>query len=139
MLVPTVELVSAAAARRAGIGAFNVITIEHAEAIAAGAERAGQPVILQISENAVRFHGGRLAPLAAAAREVAQLGGVATALHLDHITSDELLHLAPEHGFGSVMYDASALPHDQNVGANRAAGNLRHSNSLLGARAPRPG
>jgi fructose-bisphosphate aldolase class II len=130
MLVPTVELVSAAAARRAGIGAFNVITIEHAEAIAAGAERAGHPVILQISENAVRFHGGRLAPIAAAAREVAQLGGVATALHLDHITSDELLHLAPEHGFGSVMYDASALPYDENVAATRVAATFGHRNGL---------
>jgi fructose-bisphosphate aldolase class II len=34
--------------------AFNVIQLEHAEAIVAGAEQAGRPVILQISENAVR-------------------------------------------------------------------------------------
>jgi fructose-bisphosphate aldolase class II len=130
MLVPTAELVSAAAARRAGIGAFNVITVEHAEAIAAGAEQAGQPVILQISENAVRFHGGRLAPIAAAARAIAQLGGVATALHLDHITSDELLQLAPEHGFGSVMYDASARPYDDNVAATKGAVAFAHANGL---------
>jgi fructose-bisphosphate aldolase, class II len=130
MLVPTAELVSAAAARRVGICAFNVITVEHAEAIAAGAERAGQPVILQISENAVRFHGGRLTPIAAATRAIAQLAGAATALHLDHITSDELLHLAPEHGFGSVMYDASARPYDDNVSATRLAATFAHTNGL---------
>ncbi len=57
-LVSTGELVSAAQADGHGIAAFNVITLEHAEAIAAGAERAGAPAILQISENAVKFHGG---------------------------------------------------------------------------------
>src|SRR5262245_22517679 len=130
MLVPTAELVSAAVAARTGIGAFNVITVEHAEAIATGAEQAGQPVILQISENVVRFHGGRLAPIAAATRAIAQLSDVATALHLDHITSDELLLLAPEHGFGSVMYDASARPYDDNVAATRKAATFAHSNGL---------
>jgi fructose-bisphosphate aldolase, class II len=130
MLVPTAELVSAAATRRVGICAFNVITVEHAEAIAAGAEQAGQPVILQISENAVRFHGGRLTPIAAATRAIARLAGTATALHLDHITSKELLHLAPENGFGSVMYDASARPYDENVAATRLAATFAHTNGL---------
>lgn len=32
-----------------GVGAFNVVLLEHAKAIVAGAERAGLPVILQIS------------------------------------------------------------------------------------------
>ena len=130
MLVPTAELVSAAAATGTGIGAFNVITVEHAEAIAAGAEQARRPVILQISENAVRFHGSRLQPIAAATRAIAALCGVATAVHLDHITSDELLHLAPEHGFGSVMYDASARPYDDNVAATRKAAAFAHTNGL---------
>lgn len=74
-LVSTGELVSAAQARGRGIAAFNVITLEHAEAIAAGAEQAGAPAILQISENAVKFHGGRLAPIAAAAAAVARTSG----------------------------------------------------------------
>lgn len=71
-LVSTGELVSAAQARGRGIAAFNVITLEHAEAIATGAERAGAPAVLQISENAVKFHGGRLTAIAAAAAAVAR-------------------------------------------------------------------
>lgn len=66
-LARTGDLVAAAAHDGVGLGAFNVITLEHAEAIVAGAERAGAPVILQLSENTVKFHHGRLAPLAAAA------------------------------------------------------------------------
>ena len=60
-LVPTADLVAAAVAAGCGLGAFNVITLEHAEAIVAGAESAGLPVALQISENCVRFHRGHTA------------------------------------------------------------------------------
>ena len=47
----------AMAAGRA-VGAFNVILLEHAEAVVAGAEAAGAPVVLAVSENCVRYHGG---------------------------------------------------------------------------------
>ena len=56
-LVATGELVGAARAAGGAAVAFNVIGIEHAEAIVAGAEAAGAPVVLQISENCVRYHG----------------------------------------------------------------------------------
>ncbi|GAA3236213.1 class II fructose-bisphosphate aldolase [Dactylosporangium siamense] len=115
MFSPTGEIVEAARAAGIGVGAFNVITVEHAEAIVAGAEAAGRPVVLQISQNAVKFHGGRLGPIAAAARRVAELSAVAVGLHLDHVESDELFDLAAAHGFGSAMYDASRLPFADNV------------------------
>ncbi|WP_406740033.1 ketose-bisphosphate aldolase [Streptomyces atratus] len=114
-LVSTGELVSAAQAEGRGIAAFNVITLEHAEAIAAGAERAGAPAILQISENAVKFHGGRLSAIAAAAAAVARASSAPLALHLDHVESVELLHQAHTEGFGSVMFDASKLSYEENV------------------------
>jgi len=127
---PTGELVAAALAAGRGVAAFNVITLEHAEAIAAGAERAGLPVILQISENTVTFHGGRVAPLAAAAGRIAADAAVDIALHLDHVESAELLWQAPEHGFDSVMFDASRLPYAQNVLATRAAAEFAHAHGL---------
>jgi fructose-bisphosphate aldolase class II len=121
VFAPTGELVAAAFAAGGAVGAFNVITIEHAEAIVTGAEAAGLPVILQISENAVRFHHGRLAPIAAAARSIAVAAAVPVALHLDHVESDDLLAEAAPNGFGSVMYDASRLPYPDNVAATSAA------------------
>jgi fructose-bisphosphate aldolase class II len=116
VFTPTGEIV----AEGTGVGAFNVITIEHAEAIVAGAEAAGLPVILQISENAVRFHHGRLGPIAAAARSIAEASSVPVGLHLDHVQDVELLAQAVRHGFGSVMYDASKLPYGANVAATTA-------------------
>ena len=46
-LVPTSAVVAAALARGGAAGAFNVICLEHAEAIALGAETAGLPAILR--------------------------------------------------------------------------------------------
>ncbi|HEY0817041.1 MAG TPA: class II fructose-bisphosphate aldolase [Pseudonocardia sp.] len=129
-LVTTRELVDEAIARRIAVGAFNVITLEHVEAVIEGAERANAPVILQISENAVRFHHGRLAPIAAAATAVAQAASVQVSLHLDHVEDDDLLHQAGTAGISSVMYDASKLDYDKNVEATRAAREWAHANGL---------
>jgi fructose-bisphosphate aldolase class II len=127
---PTGELVAAARADARAVAAFNVITLEHAEAIAAGAERAALPVILQVSENAVRFHDGRLGPLAAALGRVATEATIPVGLHLDHVTSIELLHAAPAHGFGSVMVDASRLPYERNVATVAEAAAFAHRHGL---------
>lgn len=42
-LSPTDEIVGPAARAGVGVGAFNVVQLEHAEAIVAGAEAAGGP------------------------------------------------------------------------------------------------
>lgn len=129
-LVGTAELVAAARAAGRGVAAFNVITLEHAEAIAAGAQAAGRPAILQVSENAVRFHGGRVGPLAAAMTEVARACDAPLALHLDHVESVELLRSAYPHGFGSVMFDASGLPYAENVKATAEAVRWGHEHGI---------
>ncbi|MFJ6068330.1 ketose-bisphosphate aldolase [Streptomyces tendae] len=129
-LVPTRELVSAAAAAGRAVAAFNVITLEHAEAITSGAAAAGTPVILQISENAVRFHGGRVEPIARAAAEVAKAGDVDVALHLDHVTDMGLLRAAADAGFSSAMFDAGAQPYAENLAATRAAAQWAHGAGL---------
>ncbi|MDQ0771957.1 fructose-bisphosphate aldolase class II [Streptomyces aurantiacus] len=129
-LVPTGELVARAATEHGCVTAFNVITLEHAEGTVAGAEAAGRPAILQISENAVRYHGGRLGPLALAASAVARSGTVDIALHLDHVTDVELLHQAADAGFSSVMFDAGALPYAENVAATASAARWAHEAGL---------
>jgi fructose-bisphosphate aldolase class II len=129
-LTTTGELVTRAAAARSAVASFNVITLEHAEAVVAGAESVRAPVVLQISENAVKYHGGRLLPLARAAAACAEQAPVPVALHLDHVCSDALLHQAADAGFSSVMYDAARLPYEENLAATRAAVDWAHSRGL---------
>ena len=69
-LAPTRELLDAAVASGGAVAGFNVITLEHAEAIARGAAEAGTAAILQLSENAIRFHGGDPRPILAGCRAV---------------------------------------------------------------------
>ncbi|GAA0240557.1 class II fructose-bisphosphate aldolase family protein [Actinomadura nitritigenes] len=125
-LVNTAELVRPGE----GVAAFNVITLEHAEAIVAAAEETGRPVICQISQNAVRFHGGRLGPIAAGTRAVAEGSAARVALHLDHVTDEDLMHQAADHGFGSVMYDGSEHDYDENVARTAAAAAWAHERGL---------
>ncbi|WP_030245816.1 class II fructose-bisphosphate aldolase [Streptomyces sp. NRRL S-350] len=117
-LTPTAEIVRSAAERGAGAGAFNVVQLEHAQAIVAGAQGAGRPVILQISQNTVRYHGA-LEPIALAVLSVARAASVPVAVHLDHADSPELVREAVGLGFGSVMFDASAPPYEENLAATR--------------------
>ena len=156
-LVRTQELLDTAVNSRVGVAAFNVITLEHAEAITAGAEAAAAPAILQVSQNAVKFHGGAVRPhaasrvglrehgmrlaagnspttqLAAALQEIARATSVDLALHLDHVEGIRLLHQAADSGFSSVMFDASMLGHAANIAATDEAARWAHRRGLLGS------
>ena len=128
-VITTAELMGRAAAAGTGIAAFNVITLEHAEGIVAGAEEAGLPVILQLSENAIAYHGQARA-IAAATLEVARASSADVALHLDHITDVALMRLAPELGFSSVMYDGSRHEFETNRDLTRDAATWGRSNGI---------
>jgi fructose-bisphosphate aldolase class II len=110
------EVLAPAAASGVGLGAFNVFSIEHAEALIAAAEATETPVVLQISQNAARYHGS-LAPIGLATLALARNGAVPMVVHLDHATDASLVDEAIELGFGSVMFDASRMPYAENVAA----------------------
>ena len=123
------EIIEPARAAGRGVGAFNVIGIEHAEAIVTGAEDAGAPTVLQVSENCVAYHGA-LAPIAGACLAIARAAAVPVAVHLDHATSTDLVRAAAGLGLGSVMFDASGLPYEQNVAATAEMAAWCHDRGL---------
>ncbi|HYP46705.1 MAG TPA: class II fructose-bisphosphate aldolase [Propionibacteriaceae bacterium] len=128
--MPTAQLLQRAARERRGLGAFNVITLEYGEAIMAGAEQSRRPVILQVSENAARFHGS-LRPITAALTELAAAAEVEVSLHLDHVEDEGLLHESLSAGFSSVMFDAGRLPYADNLAATTRATTWAHEHGLL--------
>lgn len=128
-LVPTRELMEAAVAAGLGQGAFNVLHLETIEGLIAGAEKAGLPLILQISQNCVAFH-GRLEPLAQAAFAAARAAEVPIAVHLDHAEDEALARLAVDLGFGSVMYDGAALDYADNVAATARVADYAHRHGV---------
>jgi fructose-bisphosphate aldolase class II len=133
-LAPTRRLVADAVATGRAVAGFNVITLEHAEAIAEGAGRAGTGAILQLSENAIRFHGGDPRAILAACRAVAEAAAVPLAIHLDHVEDPALVDLAivqaDAWGLGSIMVDASRLDYAANVAATADAARRAHDAGL---------
>ena len=125
-LVSARELVTDAAARGTGIGAFNVIHLETAEGLVRASESARLPVILQISQNCADYHGG-LEPIALATLAVARRAQTPVAVHLDHAERPELVDEAIALGFGSVMFDGGALPYDDNVAITAAVAERAHA------------
>ncbi len=83
----TIDLLWQAQANGYAVPAFNVIGVEHAEAIVRGAGRCRAPIILQISENAIKYHHGAVEPIGSACKELAAASSMPVALHLDHATS----------------------------------------------------
>ena len=114
MLADTAVLARDCAARKVGLAAFNVVLLDHAEAFVDAAENTGLPLVLQLSQNAVKYHGGRLRPLGRALIELAAASTVPVSVHLDHAESTDLCREAVELGFTSIMYDGSKLPDAQN-------------------------
>lgn len=103
---------------RIPVVAFNVIALEHAEAVVWAAEETDIPVIAQLSENAIGYHGGPDA-LAAAMVSLAETSRGQVVLHLDHVTQPDLARRTLDLGFSSLMWDSSTAPYEQNVQATR--------------------
>ena len=111
------KLVLNAKSAGTAVGAFNVILLEHAEALVAGAEIAKLPVILQISENCVSYHKA-LKPISVATIAIAESASIPVSVHLDHAESEDLVKEALDLGYDSVMFDGSKLSYTDNVAAS---------------------
>lgn len=125
-LVNSGIIIDSAVAKNSAIGAFNVIQIEHAEAIVAAAEQVGVGVILQLSQNAVKYHGA-LDPIGLAMLSIAKSSTQQVAVHIDHAEDTSLIAAALELGFNSVMYDGSHHEYEQNLEITKTMVALAHS------------
>lgn len=114
MLSTLSSLAELCRAQGRGLGAFNVIHLENAETLVRAAENAGLPIVLQISENAVKFHGGDLEPIGLATLAIARRSPAQVCVHLDHAEDLGLIRRAIDLGFTSIMYDGSHLSDEEN-------------------------
>ncbi|HET8987296.1 MAG TPA: class II fructose-bisphosphate aldolase [Humibacillus sp.] len=128
-LVNLEQVLVPARAEGRGLAAFNVIQIEHAEAYAVAAEKVGLPVVMQISENCVRYHGS-LAPISAATLAIAAACDQPVVVHLDHAEDVGLVEDAVRLGLTSVMYDGSRLSDAANRAQTRRVVELCHAHAV---------
>ena len=116
MLVTGNDILVPARAGKYGVGAFNTNNMEITQAIIHTAERLRSPVIVQMSEGAIKYGGQDLANIVI---DLATRATVPVALHLDHGSSYASALKAIKMGFTSVMIDASHHPFEENIHETR--------------------
>lgn len=124
MLVTGLEILKKARAEGYGVGAFNVNNMEFLQAVLEAAEEQRSPVILALSEGAMKY-GGRALTLMAV--ELAKEARVPVAVHLDHGSSYESVLRALRAGFTSVMIDKSHEDFETNVGETKRVVEAAHA------------
>ncbi len=127
-LVTSKELLLQAQKDGYAIGAFNANNMECVKAVIEAAEEERAPVILQVSQGAIKYAGLRMAT--SMVKTVAEEASVPVVLHLDHGTSFlqnvQCLHA----GFTSLMYDGSAEPLEANIDTSGKICEIAHAVGL---------
>jgi len=116
-MVPMSYLLRAAEKDGYAVGAFNFSNMEILQAIVRAAQAENSPVILQVSEGAIKYAG--LGYLAAMVKLAAKNSSIPMALHLDHGTDLDLIKQCVQAGFTSIMFDGSHLPLKENAAVTR--------------------
>jgi ketose-bisphosphate aldolase len=124
-LVTSKELFEYAMAERFAVGAFNANNMEQIQAIIETAQEERAPVILQVSQGAIRYCG--LSMAAGMVKIAASLVDVPVVLHLDHGTDFEQNVRCLREGFTSLMFDGSKLPFDENVAITKQICQIAHA------------
>lgn len=127
-IVSMKNMLHAAKERQYAVGQFNVNSLEFAQAFLLAAKEESSPVILGITEAAVRHLGG-FALVASIVRELIKAYEVTVpvALHLDHSSSFEVCVKAIQAGFSSVMIDGSHLPLEKNIVLTQKVAAVAHA------------
>lgn len=123
-LATTKEIFQHAMQGHYAIGAFNVNNMEAVQAIVETAHEERAPVIVQVSQGAIKYAG--LTYAAGLVKIAAELTDVPVVLHLDHGTDFDQNVLCLRAGFTSLMYDGSKKPYEENVAVTRRVCEIAH-------------
>src|SRR3989338_2174386 len=99
------------------VPAFNVYNLEVCQAIIKAGSTFQSPLILAISEKALKYSGNDFISLP-------------IVIHLDHAQDISLIKLAIDLGFTSVMIDASEYPFEKNLKITQEVVRLAHRHQV---------
>lgn len=119
------ELLNAIDGNSYAIGSFNVSNMEMTMGAIKAAEELKAPIMIQIAEGRLKYSPlDILGPMMIAA---ARKATVPIAVHLDHGNSQEVIKLALELGFTSVMFDGSKYTLAENIDKTKKVKELAKS------------
>ncbi|MGQ9684496.1 MAG: class II fructose-bisphosphate aldolase [Anaerolineae bacterium] len=123
-LVSSKPILEEALRRHFAVGAFNANNMEQVQAIVEAAQEERAPVILQVSQGAIRYAGIDFA--AGLVKIAAASATIPVVLHLDHGTDFEQNVRCLRAGFTSLMFDGSKKPYEENVATTKRVAELAH-------------
>ncbi|MBC7289156.1 MAG: class II fructose-bisphosphate aldolase, partial [Armatimonadetes bacterium] len=110
------------------VGAFNANNLESVKAVIEACEEHEAPVVLQVSQGAIKYAG--LEEAVAMVKAAAEKSRIPVVLHLDHGTSYEQNVQCLRAGFTSLMYDGSKEPFEENVRISAEIARMVHAVGL---------
>ncbi|HDK7157154.1 TPA: class II fructose-1,6-bisphosphate aldolase [Clostridium botulinum] len=128
-LVTTKEMFKKAYEGKYAIGAFNINNMEILQGVVNAAKAANSAVILQVSAGALKYAGPKYLKAMVDAAIVDT--GIDVALHLDHGASLDVVKLAIDSGFTSVMFDGSHYDYEENVAKTKEVVEYAHSHGVV--------
>ncbi|MFC1687598.1 ketose-bisphosphate aldolase [Patescibacteria group bacterium] len=130
MLTHISELIADANQNKYALGAFNVQNLETTLAIIRAAVAKKSPIIIQMSEQTIKYGGLKTmtAMIETMARDEA--GNIPIALHLDHGRSFRTVAECIAAGFSSIMIDNSDVPFKENVILTRQSVEYAHKKDV---------
>ncbi|MCQ2599368.1 MAG: ketose-bisphosphate aldolase [Alphaproteobacteria bacterium] len=127
-LVNTREMFLNAIKGKYAIPAFNFYNMETLNAIMAAARDTDSPIILAVSESALKYMGANMLMGMISGLRLSPERSVA--LHLDHGSSFDACKNAVDLGFSSVMIDASKLPFEANIELTKQVVEYAHAHNV---------
>lgn len=116
MIVNAKKMLNEAKEGKYAVAHFNINNLEWAKFILEECNRLNSPVILGVSEGAIKYMGGYNVVSSLVKALYVDLNiSIPVSLHLDHGSSVESCKKAIDSGFTSVMIDASKYPIEQNI------------------------
>lgn len=124
-LMPMTSLLADAKEKHYAVGQFNINNLEFTQAIIETAAQEQSPVILGVSEGALRYMG--LEFTVAMAKAAADKYDIPVVLHLDHGSNFAVVMQCIRAGFSSVMFDGSHHSLAENIALTRKIVEIAHS------------
>lgn len=131
MLVNMKEVLNNALKNKYCIPHFNINNLEWSRFILEEAEELKSPVILGVSEGAIKYMGGYTVVTNMVKSLIKELNiTVPVCLHLDHGSSYETCKKAIDAGFSSVMIDASKYSLEKNIFITKQVVRYAHAHNI---------
>ena len=131
MLINTKELLQKAKNEKYAVPHFNINNLEWTKYILEECNKKNSPVILGVSESAIKYMGGYNIVSSLVSSLIKDLNiKVPVALHLDHGTSFESCKRAIDAHFTSVMIDASHLDINENIKITKQVVDYAHKYNI---------